>query len=141
MGQHIWFLRRVAGSQYPLRNMYDGEFVKGLRHGNGTFYYANGARFEGLWENNMKHGKVFCKSNSICNQLFSFTWLPFNQINTNLSSNLFSSNYFIKSFHGEELNLTLPTVLIPFTVQKYIFFIVYACISFAVNKMLSKSNI
>ena len=48
----------MAGSQYPLRNTYDGEFVKGLRHGYGTFHYANGARYEGEWANNMKHGKV-----------------------------------------------------------------------------------
>ena len=58
LGQHIWFLKRVAGSQYPLRNMFDGEFVKGLRHGHGTFYYANGSRYEGHWKDNMKHGKV-----------------------------------------------------------------------------------
>ncbi|XP_013404281.1 radial spoke head 10 homolog B [Lingula anatina] len=57
MGQHIWFLRRVGGSQYPLRNTYDGEFCKGLRHGYGTFYYANGAKYEGMWKDNMKHGQ------------------------------------------------------------------------------------
>ena len=58
MGQHIWFLRRVHGSQYPLRNMYDGEFRRRMRHGSGTFYYANGARYEGQWEADKKHGKV-----------------------------------------------------------------------------------
>ncbi|KAH3850322.1 hypothetical protein DPMN_092731 [Dreissena polymorpha] len=58
VGQHIWLLRRVLGSQYPLRNMFDGDFVNGLRHGYGTFYYANGAKYEGGWKNNMKHGKV-----------------------------------------------------------------------------------
>lgn len=57
-GQHIWMLRRVTGSQYPLRNMYDGDFMNGLRHGYGTFYYANGAKYEGGWKDNMKHGKV-----------------------------------------------------------------------------------
>lgn len=62
MGQHFWLLKRVKGSQYPLRNMYDGEFVNGLRHGFGTFYYANGAKYEGGWKNNMKHGKVKFKS-------------------------------------------------------------------------------
>lgn len=56
MGQHIWLLPRIAGSQYPLRNMYDGEFVGGLRHGQGSFYYASGAKYEGGWKNNMKHG-------------------------------------------------------------------------------------
>ena len=58
MGQHIWFLKRVAGSQYPLRNMYEGEFVKGLRQEYGTFFYANGAKYEGYWKDNLKHGKV-----------------------------------------------------------------------------------
>lgn len=38
--------------------MYDGEFRKGLRHGYGTFIYANGARYEGEWFDNMKSGKV-----------------------------------------------------------------------------------
>ena len=38
--------------------MFEGEFVNGLRHGFGTFYYANGAKYEGGWKNNMKHGKV-----------------------------------------------------------------------------------
>ncbi|GFS01954.1 radial spoke head 10 homolog B-like [Elysia marginata] len=57
MGQHIWLLRRVHHSQYPLRNMYDGELVNGLRHGQGVFYYANGAKYEGMWKDNMKHGK------------------------------------------------------------------------------------
>lgn len=52
-------LRRVPGSQYPLRNMYDGEFVNGLRHGFGIFFYASGAKYEGGWKNNMKHGKVW----------------------------------------------------------------------------------
>ena len=57
IGQHIWFLQRIGASQYPLRNMYDGEFDHGLRSGYGTFYYANGARYEGEWKDNMKHGK------------------------------------------------------------------------------------
>ena len=62
MGQHIWLLSRVPGSQYPMRNMYDGEFVNGLRHGCGSFHYANGASYSGYWKNNMKHGKVGCYS-------------------------------------------------------------------------------
>ncbi|BFY99925.1 hypothetical protein BsWGS_02965 [Bradybaena similaris] len=57
MGQHIWLLRRVLKSQYSMRNMYYGEMVYGKRHGEGVFYYANGAKYEGLWKNNMKHGK------------------------------------------------------------------------------------
>lgn len=58
LGQHTWILRRVPGSQYSMRNVYDGEFVNGLRHGYGTFHYANGASYSGYWNNNMKHGKV-----------------------------------------------------------------------------------
>ena len=52
----------MAGSQYPLRNMYDGDFVNGMRNGQGVFYYANGARYEGGWKDNMKHGKVFANN-------------------------------------------------------------------------------
>lgn len=58
IGRHDWFVKRVAGSQYSARNTYDGKFVKGIRHGYGTFYYANGSKYEGYWYNNMKHGKV-----------------------------------------------------------------------------------
>ena len=38
--------------------MYDGELINGLRHGRGIFYYANGAKYEGFWKDNMKHGQV-----------------------------------------------------------------------------------
>ncbi|XP_037400303.1 radial spoke head 10 homolog B isoform X2 [Pygocentrus nattereri] len=56
-GTHTWFLRRVPGSQYPLRNEYKGEFVQGLRHGQGTFSYASGAVYSGEWNHNKKHGQ------------------------------------------------------------------------------------
>jgi hypothetical protein len=56
-GEHTWFLRRIKGSQYPLRNRYVGSFVNGLRQGRGVFYYASGAKYDGEWLNNMKHGK------------------------------------------------------------------------------------
>ncbi|XP_060795716.1 radial spoke head 10 homolog B [Neoarius graeffei] len=56
-GTHTWFLRRVSGSQYPLRNEYKGEFVQGLRHGQGTFVYASGAVYSGCWKDNKKHGQ------------------------------------------------------------------------------------
>lgn len=58
MGQQIWYLRRGATTQYSLRNMYDGELHYGKRHGFGVFYYANGARYEGEWKDNVKSGKV-----------------------------------------------------------------------------------
>ncbi|XP_053496261.1 radial spoke head 10 homolog B isoform X1 [Ictalurus furcatus] len=56
-GTHTWFLRRVFGSQYPLRNQYTGEFAQGVRHGQGTFVYASGSVYSGCWKNNKKHGQ------------------------------------------------------------------------------------
>ncbi|KAM5213697.1 radial spoke head 10 homolog B isoform 4-T7 [Hipposideros larvatus] len=55
-GTHTWFLKRIPNSQYPLRNEYIGDFVNGYRHGNGKFYYASGAIYEGEWVSNKKHG-------------------------------------------------------------------------------------
>ena len=56
MGEHNWYLARVDMTQYALRNTYFGMFVNGKRHGQGTFLYANGAKYEGTWSNNLKHG-------------------------------------------------------------------------------------
>ncbi|XP_074914970.1 radial spoke head 10 homolog B-like isoform X1 [Buteo buteo] len=56
-GTHIWFLKRMPGSQYPLRNEYIGDFVNGERHGHGKFVYASGAVYDGEWVCNKKHGK------------------------------------------------------------------------------------
>ncbi|XP_038047444.1 radial spoke head 10 homolog B-like [Patiria miniata] len=56
-GEHTWYLRRLPGSQYPLRNQYIGDFHQGLRHGYGVFLYANGAKFEGEWVENKKCGR------------------------------------------------------------------------------------
>ncbi|KAG8558042.1 hypothetical protein GDO81_016833 [Engystomops pustulosus] len=56
LGTHTWFLKRVSGSQYSLRNEYIGIFVNGSRHGQGQYYYANGAMYDGQWKNNKKHG-------------------------------------------------------------------------------------
>ncbi|MBN3311546.1 R10B1 protein, partial [Atractosteus spatula] len=56
-GTHTWFLKRVPGSQYPLRNEYVGEFASGLRHGHGRFYYASGALYDGHWQFNKKQGQ------------------------------------------------------------------------------------
>lgn len=49
---------RIETSQYTLRNSYYGNFSDGKRHGNGTFLYANGSKYEGNWKNNLKHGFV-----------------------------------------------------------------------------------
>ncbi|XP_075293180.1 radial spoke head 10 homolog B isoform X3 [Opisthocomus hoazin] len=56
-GTHIWFLKRMPASQYPLRNEYVGDFVNGERHGHGKFIYASGAVYDGEWVCNKKHGK------------------------------------------------------------------------------------
>nr|XP_009681641.1 PREDICTED: radial spoke head 10 homolog B isoform X3 [Struthio camelus australis] len=56
-GTHIWFLKRMPLSQYPLRNKYVGDFVNGDRHGHGRFIYASGAVYDGEWVCNKKHGK------------------------------------------------------------------------------------
>ncbi|XP_062999552.1 radial spoke head 10 homolog B2-like [Elgaria multicarinata webbii] len=55
-GTHTWYLKRIPGSQYPLRNEYVGDFVYGDRHGRGKFFFANGASYEGEWVYNKKHG-------------------------------------------------------------------------------------
>ncbi|XP_072337634.1 radial spoke head 10 homolog B isoform X3 [Scyliorhinus torazame] len=55
-GTHTWFLKRLPGSQYPQRNQYVGEFVMGVREGQGKFFYANGAVYSGEWVANKKHG-------------------------------------------------------------------------------------
>ncbi|KAG7399606.1 hypothetical protein PHYBOEH_008394 [Phytophthora boehmeriae] len=68
-GRHVWLvsLNSIATPVSPSKisspsgsphdkNWYEGEFRDGLRHGNGIFYYANGARFEGEWKTNVKEG-------------------------------------------------------------------------------------
>lgn len=56
-GTHTWFCKRVPCSQYPRMNEYTGEFVQGLRHGQGQFSYASGAEYNGEWKQDKKHGQ------------------------------------------------------------------------------------
>ncbi|KAM7038646.1 radial spoke head 10 homolog B isoform 1-T2 [Acridotheres tristis] len=56
-GTHRWFSKRVAMSQYSLWNEYVGDFVKGERHGHGTFIYADGSMYCGEWVHNKRQGK------------------------------------------------------------------------------------
>nr|XP_020655180.1 radial spoke head 10 homolog B2-like isoform X1 [Pogona vitticeps]XP_020655181.1 radial spoke head 10 homolog B2-like isoform X1 [Pogona vitticeps] len=55
-GTHTWYLKRIPGSQYPLRNEYVGDFVNADRHGTGKFFFASGAMYDGEWVSNQKHG-------------------------------------------------------------------------------------
>ena len=57
-GTHTWYLKRIPGSQYPLRNEYVGDFVNADRHGTGKFFFASGAMYDGEWVSNQKHGMV-----------------------------------------------------------------------------------
>jgi hypothetical protein len=58
VGEHNWYLARIDNTQYALRNTYYGDFKYGKRHGKGTFIYASGAKYEGEWMQNLKHGWV-----------------------------------------------------------------------------------
>eukprot|EP00118_Oscarella_pearsei_P008945 m.48715 g.48715 ORF g.48715 m.48715 type:complete len:512 (+) comp33913_c0_seq8:81-1616(+) len=55
-GEHIWYQRRSAGSQYTVQNRYSGQCWNALRDGYGVFDYATGARYEGQWRQNVKDG-------------------------------------------------------------------------------------
>ena len=37
--------------------MYEGDFFKGIKHGNGTLIYSNGTKYEGEWLNDTQHGQ------------------------------------------------------------------------------------
>lgn len=53
-GEHIW-LEKSSKSK-SLRNRYQGMFFEGMRHGYGIFFYSDGTRYEGEWNNNLKQG-------------------------------------------------------------------------------------
>ncbi|XP_036248066.1 radial spoke head 10 homolog B-like isoform X1 [Molothrus ater] len=66
-GMHTWFLKRMEMSKYSLLNEYAGNFVKGERHGHGTFLYSDGTMYSGEWAHNKKHGKgIFVSKNGVC---------------------------------------------------------------------------
>jgi len=50
---------------YANRDIYDGEFLDGLRHGSGTLFYSNGDRYSGDFQKNLFHG------------FGTFTWVPY----------------------------------------------------------------
>lgn len=73
-GKHVWFYKRVASSQYPIRNSYEGDFVRGARDGHGMFFYASGAIYDGCWKDNLKHGpgKFVFKNGRIYEGIFEY---------------------------------------------------------------------
>ncbi|KAM4820781.1 radial spoke head 10 homolog B [Thomomys bottae] len=72
-GKYTWFQKRIPCSQYTMRNEYIGEFLDGCRHGQGKFFYASGAVFEGEWICNKKHGpgRLTLKNGHMFEGLFS----------------------------------------------------------------------
>uniref|UniRef100_A0A671MUG7 Radial spoke head 10 homolog B n=1 Tax=Sinocyclocheilus anshuiensis TaxID=1608454 RepID=A0A671MUG7_9TELE len=57
---HLLILPLFLGapcSQYPRMNEYTGEFIQGMRHGQGQFLYASGAVYFGKWKHDKKHGQ------------------------------------------------------------------------------------
>lgn len=48
---------------YENQDVYEGEWINGVRDGNGVFTYINGDVYKGSWKNNMKSGRgVFVKN-------------------------------------------------------------------------------
>lgn len=77
-GEHIWgtIEKQHEGAAEPhahdfhanksMCNIYRGEWKDGVRHGKGTFFYANGSQYSGYWENNKKHGRgIFVRADGL----------------------------------------------------------------------------
>eukprot|EP00520_Triparma_pacifica_P008165 CAMPEP_0118662320 /NCGR_PEP_ID=MMETSP0785-20121206/16766_1 /TAXON_ID=91992 /ORGANISM="Bolidomonas pacifica, Strain CCMP 1866" /LENGTH=75 /DNA_ID=CAMNT_0006555851 /DNA_START=45 /DNA_END=269 /DNA_ORIENTATION=- len=48
---------RMGRKRYPNRDLYEGEFLDGVREGNGTLtYHQKGDQYVGEFQNNMFHG-------------------------------------------------------------------------------------
>ena len=43
-------------ANYPNGDIYEGDFLKGVREGQGVYTYVNLDKYTGGWENNLKHG-------------------------------------------------------------------------------------
>eukprot|EP00392_Amoebophrya_sp_AT5.2_P009836 g9864.t1 len=60
-GSHIWEALNSSKNEVDkhtsqqMNNKYEGSWRAGKRHGYGVFFYANGAKYEGHWIDNLKH--------------------------------------------------------------------------------------
>jgi hypothetical protein len=48
--------KSVDGEEVPLRKVYTGSWALDKRHGQGTYFYADGSVYNGFWANDMKEG-------------------------------------------------------------------------------------
>ncbi|XP_073385524.1 uncharacterized protein [Physcomitrium patens] len=55
-GKQLWIWDQNKEILGVLHNAYIGGFENGMRSNRGTFYYANGAIYQGYWKNNLKNG-------------------------------------------------------------------------------------
>ncbi|CAI9736665.1 Hypothetical predicted protein [Octopus vulgaris] len=85
-GEQVWVTYRAPGSQFNGQNLYRGNFVKGKRHGQGTFYYADGSKYKGEWFEDMKHGfaKFTQRTGDVYEGRFENNALPDNTFVTGL---------------------------------------------------------
>lgn len=52
-GEGVYIHKKIQGKSLAV-NKYEGNFVKGSRHGHGTMHYADGSFYTGEWECNKK---------------------------------------------------------------------------------------
>ncbi|XP_036367229.1 radial spoke head 10 homolog B-like isoform X2 [Octopus sinensis] len=85
-GEQVWVTYRAPGSQFNGQNLYRGNFVNGKRHGQGTFYYADGSKYKGEWFEDMKHGfaKFTQRTGDVYEGRFENNALPDNTFVTGL---------------------------------------------------------
>jgi hypothetical protein len=57
LGEHIWGDSSSHSVKKEVCNIYRGNFVRGRREGEGTFFYMNGSQYQGLWAADAKEGE------------------------------------------------------------------------------------
>ena len=72
---------RYGRKRYPNGDLYQGEFVDGLREGRGQLEYANGNVYQGEWKSNMFHG------------FGVMSWGPFSEGDRIITGRRYEGNY------------------------------------------------